>query len=103
MWEALYVGVVPIVEHSTLDPLFEKLPVMIVDSYEALTAQHLEKEYPRFEKMMAEARASKADGYEVMKRGYWKDMIENRREQALIELGLEEVSPRRRCWGDSRW
>lgn len=40
-WEALILGCVPIVESSFLDPLFYRLPVLIVDDYEHLTQQQL--------------------------------------------------------------
>ena len=32
-WEALYQGVIPIVKRSPLDPLFNRLPVLIVDRW----------------------------------------------------------------------
>jgi hypothetical protein len=36
-WEALLAGTIPIVPHSPLDPLFEDLPVWLIDSWEEVT------------------------------------------------------------------
>ena len=44
-WEALLVGSIPIVKKSQLDPLFEGLPVLIVDSWSDITEEFLHKKY----------------------------------------------------------
>jgi hypothetical protein len=44
-WEALYLGVIPVVKKSTLDPLYEGLPVLIVDDWCDLTEDFLEQKY----------------------------------------------------------
>ena len=44
-WEALYLGVIPVVKKSTLDPLYEDLPVLIVDDWGEVTREFLEKKY----------------------------------------------------------
>jgi hypothetical protein len=38
-WEALLAGCIPIVPRSALDPMFEDLPVWLVDSWEEVTAE----------------------------------------------------------------
>lgn len=43
VWESLLVGCIPVVEHSFLDPLFYNLPIMIIDNYESLEREDLEK------------------------------------------------------------
>jgi hypothetical protein len=40
-WEALILGCVPIVETSFLDPLFYRLPVLIIDDYENLAVEQI--------------------------------------------------------------
>ncbi|HEX4025270.1 MAG TPA: hypothetical protein VHX52_11300 [Steroidobacteraceae bacterium] len=40
-WESLALGNIVIVRHSPLDPLYEGLPVVIVDRWEDITAQNL--------------------------------------------------------------
>jgi hypothetical protein len=48
LWEALYVGSIPIVKSSSLDPLFEGLPVLIVDRWEEVNESFLEETYREF-------------------------------------------------------
>lgn len=44
-WETLYAGSYPIVKTSPLDPLFEGLPVLIVQSWEELTEEFLQEKF----------------------------------------------------------
>lgn len=46
-WEALMVGTIPIMIHTTLDALFEKLPVVIIDDWSVITEEFLNNEYER--------------------------------------------------------
>jgi hypothetical protein len=42
-WEALYMGAIPIMLHSTQDSMYEDLPVLIVDDYKQVNPQMLER------------------------------------------------------------
>lgn len=42
-WESLMLGCIVIVKHSFLDPLFEGLPIVIINSWDEITAENLEK------------------------------------------------------------
>lgn len=44
-WEALYLGAIPIVKTSTLDKLYEGLPVLIVNDWHEVTEELLEHQY----------------------------------------------------------
>ena len=44
-WEALLVGSIPIVRTSQLDPLYEGLPVLIIDRWEDINEEFLHKKY----------------------------------------------------------
>ncbi len=44
-WEALLMGAVPIVKSSTLDPLYEGLPVVIVQDWNEITEEFLNKKW----------------------------------------------------------
>jgi len=44
-WEALLMGTFPVVKTSTLDSLFEDLPVVIVNDWSEVTPDFLEKKY----------------------------------------------------------
>ena len=41
IWEALYLGAYPIVKHSSMDILFEHLPVVLVSDWEEVTEEKL--------------------------------------------------------------
>ena len=45
-WELLLMRTIPIVETSQLDPLFENLPVVIVNSWQEITEENLKKWLP---------------------------------------------------------
>jgi hypothetical protein len=49
-WEALQMGCYPIVLSSTLNPLYEELPVVVVHSWEEVTEQLLQKKIKEFKK-----------------------------------------------------
>lgn len=44
-WEALYLGRIPIIAHTSIDPLFEGLPVVFVDDWNQITRAFLEERY----------------------------------------------------------
>lgn len=44
-WETLYCGSIPIVTHSSIDPLFAYLPVLIIDTWQQITQDYLENMY----------------------------------------------------------
>lgn len=49
-WEALYLNCVPIIKSSTIDSIYKDLPVLILDSWEDLTKENLEKFTSIYEK-----------------------------------------------------
>lgn len=48
-WEALYLKCYPVVLSSTLDPLYEGLPVVVVQSWDQVTEEFLQKKKAEFE------------------------------------------------------
>ena len=66
-WEALYMGAIPIVESSKLDPLFEDLPVIIIDRFEDLTYEYLVEAYEKMQK-----RFFKKD---KLSSSYWRNLF----------------------------
>jgi len=44
-WEALLMGAIPIVKESTLDPMYENLPVLIVKDWNEVTEDFLRQKY----------------------------------------------------------
>ncbi len=66
-WEALLVGSIPIVYSSTLNPLYEDLPVIIVTSWDEITEEFLEMKYQEIK--------AKKYNKEKLFMNYWRDMI----------------------------
>ena len=46
-WEALYLGCIPIVDNSCITPLFDDLPVIVIDDWDKITPEFLAKEYQK--------------------------------------------------------
>lgn len=46
-WEALYLGCIPIVKSTALNPLYQDLPVLVVDDWRQVTQEFLAREYER--------------------------------------------------------
>ena len=44
-WELLYLGCIPIVEHSSISELYEDLPILVVDNWDDISKELLEKQY----------------------------------------------------------
>jgi hypothetical protein len=66
-WEALCLGCIPIVIKSGLDPLYEGLPVLILNSYKEITTELLEKTIIEFK--------DKKWDMEKLKLEYWVNKI----------------------------
>lgn len=74
-WEALILGAYPVVKHSTLDPLFENLPVVLVDDWNEVTEDLLQKKKEEFDAMSWE--------YEKLYSTYWFEQVNQLRDQKL--------------------
>ena len=75
-WEAIYMGAVPIVKSSSLDPLFDDLPVLIVKDWTEITEEFLNKKWEelstkkyKFEKMYIEYWFEKINKYKTHYQG----------------------------------
>ncbi len=68
-WEALLMGAIPIVKTSSLDPLYDKLPVLIVDDWHEVNEDFLNAKY---DEMQAQA-------YDMERAysAYWLDLIQS--------------------------
>jgi len=82
-WEALAMGAIPIVLHSTLDRMYAGLPVLLVDRYSDINMSMLKENYADFTK--------RADSWDFLRLtpSYWKEMIEH-----VIETGSAEIVQR---------
>ncbi|MBM3886309.1 exostosin family protein [Candidatus Dependentiae bacterium] len=66
-WEALMLGCIPVVKTSVLDPLYKDLPVLIVNAWEEITEEFLNKKYDEM--------ASKNYKLEKLSIDYWIEVI----------------------------
>jgi len=66
-WEALLMGSIPIIKHSTIDDLFKGLPVLFVDDWSDITYEFLQNKYQEFSEQTYDVRPLYAD--------YWFDML----------------------------
>ncbi|MES2122081.1 MAG: hypothetical protein V4492_04800 [Chlamydiota bacterium] len=72
-WEALLMGAYPVVKRSTLDPLFEDLPVVIIDQWEEVTDEFLLSKQAEFD--------SKTWSREKLYSPYWFNQVRVIQEQ----------------------
>ena len=66
-WEALCLGCIPILKTSELDPLFEDLPVLIVESWSEVSIENLSRVVEQFQ--------YRTFNYEKLKLSYWMNKI----------------------------
>jgi len=68
-WEALLMGSIPVVQTSTLDPLYKDLPVIIVQKWEEITPAYLQQQYETLRHKLVKR--------EKLFMDYWRDLIQN--------------------------
>lgn len=69
-WEAIYIGCIPIVISSTLNELYEDLPVLVVESWDEITEDYLNEQY--------EIIKNKKYDLERLNLDYWTKKIEEK-------------------------
>ncbi len=74
-WEALLLGCIPIVITSLLDPIFEDLPVLIINDWNEVTEELLDKTYEEF--------STREFNYEKMWFSYCKRLIQDKQREFL--------------------
>lgn len=80
-WEALYLGAIPILRSSKLDPLLMDLPVVIVKKWEDVTEEFLLKKHAEIE--------SKTYSFDKLFISYWEDYIK----EILRKAGIRRKVP----------
>lgn len=69
LWEALYMGSIPIVKSSSLDGLYKDLPILIVSDWEEITATFLKQKQKEW--------SQKKKNLEKLWIQYWLDQIQS--------------------------
>jgi hypothetical protein len=82
-WEALALGCVPVVKKSALTPLFEGLPVLVVESWNQITSEYLREQQQRFG-------AQKFD-YSKLFLTYWWSRINTRRQAQSCISSIDDM------------
>lgn len=72
-WEAIMIGIIPIVKSSSIDTIFKDLPVVIVKSWDELSIDYLNKKYNEIMKNKME----NTYNYQKLYLKYWSYMIED--------------------------
>lgn len=75
-WEALVMGCIPIVLSSGLNPLFDELPVLIIERWSDVTQELLDKTVNEFK--------DKTFNYEKLHLKYWVDMINSYKKEKFV-------------------
>tara|TARA_B110000259_G_scaffold187847_1_gene243627 strand:+ start:4092 stop:5777 length:1686 start_codon:yes stop_codon:yes gene_type:complete len=93
-WEALYCGTIPIIIESSINELYRDLPVLIVNSWEEITEDLLEKKYVEIQNNI------KNDKYNMKKMymNYWTNEIDKKIKvvspfQSLEKLNINSYKP----------
>jgi len=66
-WEALLMGSFPIVKHSIIDPLFDGLPIVLIDDWQEINEQFLQLKYSEL--------SSSQFMHEKLYANYWLNLI----------------------------
>ncbi|HSX10507.1 MAG TPA: hypothetical protein VLF94_02165 [Chlamydiales bacterium] len=69
LWESLYLRSYPIVKTSPLDPIYEGLPVVVIQDWTEVTERFLRQTY--------EEMSQKTYNYEKLTMAYWKKLIDS--------------------------
>lgn len=77
-WEALLVGTIPIVQASSLNKIFEGLPVIVVKNYNELTENFLNQQYKKLK--------HQEYTFEKLYMKYWVDIIHKERDRFLAHF-----------------
>lgn len=81
-WEALYLGVYPVVRTSALDQMFADLPVVIIDDWKKINEQFLNDKFDEIE------RNKKLGLYKMEKItfSYWADLIKAKQDECYVSF-----------------
>ncbi|CAF1024722.1 unnamed protein product [Adineta steineri] len=91
-WEALYLDIIPIVWHSTLDPLYTNLPIIIINDWSEVNEEFLRNKL--HEIAMKKAQQPSVYQYEKLRIAYWREMIIRKSRYAFES----SYTRRNRCW-----
>ena len=86
-WEALYVGSIPIVQKTSISELYEDLPILVIDNWEDITLDLLEKSWIQIE----QKKKLGIYNMEKIKLNYWKKIIENKLQTFDLKTPINNI------------
>ncbi|CAF1021949.1 unnamed protein product [Adineta ricciae] len=94
-WEALYLGVIPIVWNSSLNSLYVNLPIIVINDYTEITEKFL---LTKLREIVFQKRNNwPIYRYEKLKFGYWRRLILSKSRHAIRTTNREN-----QCWRAKR-
>ena len=72
-WEAFYFDTIPVLWHSTLDPLFTNLPVIIINDWSEVNEEFLRSKL--HEISLKKVQQPPVYQYEKLRNAYWREII----------------------------
>ncbi|CAF3683834.1 unnamed protein product [Rotaria socialis] len=95
-WEALYLDIIPIVWNSSLNILYEHLPVLIIDDHRTLTEAFLQKKLQEItEKKLSASKSGTFYQYEKLRNAYWRHLIMKKSRYQAINMNSARE---KQCW-----
>lgn len=95
-WEALYLDTIPIVWNSSLNALYEDLPVVIIDDHRTLTEKFLRQKLKEIvEHKLITSKSSIIYKYEKLRNAYWRQLILKKSKYGNAD---KHSSRENQCW-----
>jgi len=91
-WEALYLDIIPIVWHSTLDSLYTNLPIIIINDWKEVNEKYLRDKL--YEISLKKLQQPSVYQYDKLRNAFWHQMILKKSRYAA----LDSPTQRNRCW-----
>jgi len=92
-WEALYLDIIPIVWNSSLNVLFENLPVVIINDYKELNETFLYEKLNEISKKKLSKK--KVYQFEKLRNAYWRRLILDKSRHKRKKNAYKR---RNQCW-----
>ncbi|CAF3337537.1 unnamed protein product [Rotaria socialis] len=92
-WEALYLDAIPIVWNSSLNSLYEHLPVVIIHNHTEITENFLQEKLHEIS-MKKNNQLSQIYRFEKLRMAYWRRLILNKSRHSLMNSHIRT----NRCW-----
>ena len=95
-WEALYLDIIPIVWNTSLNVLYDDLPVLIIDDHRTLTQEYLRDKLQELTaRKFAQSSSKTIYKYEKLRNAYWRRLILKHSRHEAVSKGYTR---QKLCW-----